>query len=134
MSRRTEAKQARRKRRRAAQDANWIPQDVLDDVVDNLDLADELERFDDRITERGWTFDDENSNDKGVAWFYERSADGAQGDGPLTTIWLSAEDNAEFVYLLLIGTTDGYRFDPEALFDHLDTIEAYRFGDPLPEF
>lgn len=111
-----------------------MPRDVLDDVVDNLDLADELERFDDRITARGWTFDDENSDEEGVAWFYEPSADGAEGDGAPTTIWLSAEDNAEFVYLLLIGTTDGYRFDPEALIDHLDTIEAYRFGDPPLEF
>lgn len=133
MSRRTDSKKARRNKRRASRDANWIPGPALDDVVDGLELADILEAFDERITERGWTFDDENSDERGAAWFYEPSADG-HDDGPPTTIWISAEDNAEWLYLLLVGTTDGYRFEPDAFFDHLDAIEAYRYGNPLPEF
>jgi hypothetical protein len=134
VSRRSEAKNARRKKRRAVQDANWIPEPVLDDVLDNLELADVLEHFDELVTQRGWTFDDENSHERGAAWFYEPSGPDNNDDGPLTTIWMNAEDNAEFVYLLLIGTTDGYQFEPDAFFEHLDTIEAYRSGEPLPEF
>jgi hypothetical protein len=123
----------RRNKRRAARDANWIPDEALDTVADGLELAEFLERFDELVTQRGWTFDDENSDERGAAWFYEPSESG-DADGPLTTIWISAQDNAEFVYLLLIGTTDGYRFEPDAFLEHLDAIEAYRSGDPLPEF
>ena len=133
MSRQTEAKKARREKRRAARDARWIPEPVLDEVADNLELADVLERFDELVTRRGWIFDDENSDERGAAWVYEPS-ESRTDDGPPTTIWISAEDNAEFVYLLLNGTTEGYRFEPDALLEHLDTIEAYRVGDPPPEF
>jgi hypothetical protein len=132
VSRRTEAKKARRDKRRAARDANWVPEEVLDEVVDNFELADVLEAFDTLVTQRGWTFDDENSDERGVAWFYEPSYHD-DFDGPATTIWIH-ESDSDWVYLLLVGTTDGYRFEPEALLEHLDTIEAYRYGDPLPEF
>lgn len=133
MSRRTDAKKARRQKRRAVRDARWIPDGVLDEVVDNLELADVLERFDELVTQRGWTLDDENSDERGAAWVYEPLAS-ATDDGPPTTIWISAEDNGEFVYLLLAGTTEGYRFEPDAFLEHLDAIEAYRDGDPPPEF
>jgi hypothetical protein len=133
VSRQTEAKNARRQKRRAVRDARWIPEPVLDDVADNLELADVLERFDELVTQRGWTFDDENSDERGAAWVHELPGSGTD-DGPPTTIWISAEDNAEFVYLLLTGTTEGYRFEPDAFLEHLDTIEAYRGGDPPPEF
>jgi len=133
VSRQTEAKKARRQKRRAVRDARWIPEPVLDDVVDNLELADVLERFDELVTQRGWIYDDENSDERGAAWVYEPLAS-ANGAGPPTTIWISAEDNGEFVYLLLTGTTEGYRFEPDALLEHLDAIEAYRDGDPPPEF
>jgi hypothetical protein len=133
VSRQTEAKKARREKRRAAKDARWIPEPVLDEVADNLEVADVLERFDELVTQRGWIFDDENSDERGAAWVYEPSESRTDGGLP-TTIWISAEDNLEFVYLLLNGTTEGYRFEPDALLEHLDTIEAYRVGDPPPEF
>jgi hypothetical protein len=133
VSRQTEAKKARREKRRAARDAGWIPEPVLDEVADNLELADVLERFDELVTQRGWIFNDENSDERGAVWVYETS-ESRTDDGPPTTIWISAEDDAEFVYLLLNGTTEGYRFEPDALLEHLDTIEAYRVGDPPPEF
>jgi hypothetical protein len=133
VSRQTEAKKARREKRRAAKDARWIPEPVLDEVADNFEVADVLERFDELVTQRGWIFDDENSDERGAAWVYEPSESRTDG-GPPTTIWISAEDNLEFVYLLLNGTTEGYRFEPDALLEHLDTIEAYRVGDPPPEF
>jgi hypothetical protein len=133
VSRQTEAKKARRQKRRAVRDARWIPDGVLDEVADNLELADVLERLDELVTQRGWTLDDENSDERDVAWVYE-PAPSATDDCPPTTIWITGEDNGEFVYLLLTGTTEGYRFEPDALLEHLDAIEAYRDGDPPPEF
>jgi hypothetical protein len=133
VSRQSEAKKARRKKRRATRDANWLPEDVVDDVADELELAEFLEYFDELIAQRGWTFDDENSDERGVAWVYEPSyADSEDYEGHPTTIWINA-DNADFVYLAFIGSREGYRFEPEALLEHLDMIEAYRLGDPAPD-
>lgn len=133
-SKKTEAKQARRKRRRAARDARWIPEDVLNDVVDNLDLADDLEDFDERVTQRGWTFDEELSDSESAIWFYPPSgADvGDEQRQPVTTIFISAADGGEMVHLVLVGRAEDYQFSPDEVFDHLDTIESYRLGDSLP--
>jgi hypothetical protein len=130
VSRRTDAKKARRDKRRAARDANWIPEDVLDDIVDGVDLVEDLERFDARITERGWTFDDEQSDQQFAIWFYPPS--GAEvGDGmePVTTIWLFAPENAELVHLVRVGTAEDVQLSPDEFFERIDAIEAYRSGD-----
>lgn len=132
MSRKTDAKKARRAKRLAAKDATWIPDSVLDENVDNLEMAEYLETFHELVTQRGWTYDDETSADTNVAWFYEPSV--GDGEGTFTTMWISAEDDAEYVWLMLTGTSDGYRFEPDALIEFLDAIEAYRAGDPLPTF
>lgn len=136
MSRRAEAKEARRKKRRAARDARWIPDDVLSDVVDSLDLADDLADFDERISERGWLFSDEFSDDNSALWFYPPSlAETTEDDvTPITTAVMFADDNAEIVHVLFAGAQNGYQFTTDELFDYLDTIEGYRLGDPLPEF
>jgi hypothetical protein len=134
VSRRTEAKKARRNKRRAVREVNWVPDAVLDDVTDTLELAHVLEAFDELVTKRGWTFDDENSDERGVAWFYEPScADNDDYEGPPTTIWIH-ESDVDWVYLLLVGTSEGYRFEPEAILEHLDVIEAYRLGESVPQF
>lgn len=133
-SKKAEAKKARRNKRRAARDSNWIPEEVLDDYVEDIETADYLESFHRLVTQRGWTYDDETSTDTNVAWFYQPSVEDRNGDGPYTTIWISAEDDADHVWLLLTGTSEGYRFEPEAFLEHLDAIEAYRAGDPLPAF
>lgn len=133
-SKKGEAKKARRRKRQGSRDARWIPDDVLEEVADDLELADVLEAFDELVTQRGWTFDEENSDERGVAWVYEPSyADNDDFDGSPTTIWIH-ESDSDWVYLLLIGTTEGFRFEPAALLEHLDTIEAYRLGDPEPQF
>jgi hypothetical protein len=134
VSRRTEAKKARRNKRRAGRDANWIPQDVLEDLTEEVELADVLEAFDELVTQRGWTLDDESSDERGVAWVYEPSHDNSdEYEGHPTTIWIH-ETESDWIYLVFIGSREGYRFEPEAILEHLDTIEAYRLGDPLPEF
>jgi hypothetical protein len=135
VSRQSDAKKARRNKRRATREARWLPEAVLGEVADEVELAEFLEYFDELVSQRGWIFDDETSTEDNVAWFYEPSVDGADDhEGPLTTIWMSAEDNAEWVSLLLIGTKEGYQFEPEAFLEHLETIEAYRLGDPAPTF
>ena len=137
MSRQSDAKKARRNKRRATRDTNWLPDNVLDDLLSTqAAIATDLEVFDQRITERGWTFDEDESDKDFAYWFYEPS--GADVDdeklAPATTIWMSAAEDAEIVHLMLAGTAEDSEFTPDVLFHHLDVIEAYRFGDPLPQF
>ena len=135
MSRQTEAKKARRQKRRAVRDARWIPEPVLDDVVDNLELADVLERFDELVAQRGWVFSEEFSDEESALWFWPPSLVEATGDEvtPVTTIVMFADD-AEIAHVMFVGTKDGYEFTIDELLDHLDLIEVYRVDDPLPEF
>jgi hypothetical protein len=133
VSRRSQAKQARRKKRRAVQDARWIPESVLDGFSDDIELAATLEQFDERITERGWVFEDEASDEESALWLYPPSAAEVGGDDVVdaTTILMTSDQVAHVVF---VGTADDYQFDLDELFDHLDVIEAYRLGQPLPEF
>ena len=136
MSRQTEAKKARRQKRRAVRDARWIPEPVLDDVVDNLELADVLERFDELVAQRGWVFSEEFSDEESALWFWPPSLVEATGDEvtPVTTIVMFADDDAEIAHVMFVGAKDGYEFTIDELLDHLDLIEVYRVDDPLPEF
>ena len=131
MSRRSEAKKARREKRRAVRDENWIPDAVLDEISDDVELVDDLESFDARIVERGWSFDDDQSDEEFVIWFYPPSGT-AVGDGlePVTTIWMHVAENAEFVHIILVGTADDHRLTLDRFFAHLELIEAFRAGDP----
>ena len=137
MSRRTEAKKARRTKRRAAKDASWIPDDVLDDVVaTQAAIATDLEAFDARITERGWTFDEDSSDEDFVFWFYEPSGADVDDDelAPVTTIWMAGDEGAGIVHLMLAGAAEDNEFTPDEFFEHVDVIEAYRVGDAPSEF
>jgi hypothetical protein len=137
VSRRTDAKKARRNKRRAAQGANWLPDGVLDELVTTqAAIATDLEAFDARVTERGWTFDEDESDEDFVFWFYEPSAGNVQRDdlAPATTIWMSAAEDAEIVHLMLVGTSESPEFTSEDFFGHVEAIEAYRLGDPRLEF
>jgi hypothetical protein len=135
-SKKAEAKKGRRNKRRAARGTNWIPQDVLDDAADNLELADVLERFDELVTLRGWVFSEEFSDEGSALWFWPPSMVEAVGDGvtPVTTIVMFADDDAEIANVLFVGTDEGYAFRTDELPDHLEVIEAYRLGDQLPQF
>jgi hypothetical protein len=127
---RADAKKARRSKRRAKRDANWVPETVLDAIVDDVELVEGLESFDAQIVERGWTFDDDQSDEEFVIWFYPPS--GAEvGDGfePVTTIWMHVTENAEFVHVVLVGTSGDLRMTPEEFFERIEGIEAYRSGD-----
>jgi hypothetical protein len=137
VSRRTDAKKARRNKRRAVREVNWLPDNVLDDLVTTqAAIATDLEVFDQRITVRGWTFYEDESDEDFVFWLYEPSGTAVDSDevAPVTTIWMSADEDAEIVHLMLAGTAEDSEFTPEELFEHLDVIEAYRVGDPPPAF
>jgi hypothetical protein len=130
VSRAAEAKKARRNKRRAKRDVNWIPDSVLDDIVDDVELVEDLESFDARITQRGWTFDEEQSDEEFVIWFYPPSgAEVGKGLEPVTTIWMHVAEDAEVVHTILVGTADDQPMTPDELFGRIDAIEAYRSGD-----
>ncbi len=150
MSKRTEAKEARRKKRRAARDANWMPAEVLDGLTDaysdDIEVAAELERFDGRITRRGWTFDEEFSDEGFASWYYAPSAEEVDEPHlePVTRICASANDNGDLpdgapafpqgVSVVLVGADEICVVTPDELFEHLEGIESHRAGDPPPVF
>ena len=137
MSRRSEAKKSRRNKRRAAQGANWLPENVLDEIVTTqAAIATDLDAFDARITERGWAFDEDESDEDFAFWFYGPSGIEVDEDilAPVTTVWMSAAEDAEIVHLMLAGTADEHEFTAAEFFEHLDTIEAHRTGDQPPGF
>ena len=151
MSKPSAAKKSRRRRRRAARDDRWVPDGVLQQLPDaddeGLRLTPEVLEFDARITQRGWTFDEEFSSEDFVSWFFAPSAATFSDESvePVTRIWLTLPDDLpgdddfpNTAHVLLVGAEEGvgsdYRFAPDELFNRLDAIEAYRFGDPRPLF
>ena len=127
---RAQEKRARRTKRRAKRDANWIPDAVLEEMVDGVELVEGLEGFDARIIKRGWTFDDDQSDEEFVIWFYPPSgAEVGEGFEPVTTIWMHVTENAELVHVILVGTAGDQRLTPDEFFEKIDAIEAYRSGD-----
>jgi hypothetical protein len=109
---------------------------VFDALSDDIELAAVLEGFDSRITERGWEFDDENSDDESALWTFPPStADVGDDDvAAATTVVLIADEDAEIAHVVFAGTADDYQFNLDELFDCIDRIEAYRVGDAIPSF
>jgi len=137
VSRRTEAKKARRNKRRATREVSWLPDNELEGLVTTqAAIATDLEAFDQRVTERGWTFDDDESDEDFVFWFYEPSAADVHADdvAPVTTAWMSADEDAEIVHVMLAGAAESSEFTPEEFFERIDAIEAYRRGGPPLQF
>jgi hypothetical protein len=137
VSRKSDAKKARRRKRQAVRNDRWLPDTVMDSLSDDIELAAILEAFDKRITERGWVFDDELSDEESALWFYPPShADVTEPDdlASVTTIVLTAADGGDVAHVVFVGTADDYQFDLDELFDAVDAVEAFRLGDPAPVF
>ena len=136
MSRRSDQKKARRKKRQAARDRAWLPAGVLDE----LEIAADLEAFDARLTERGWVFAEDVDDETGVVWFWPPSEveDTKGGDTDeavnVTVILLTPDDGGEIAHVVFAGMSDDYQFNLDELFEHIEAIEAYRIGDPVPVF
>lgn len=139
MSRRSDQKKARRKKRRAARDQTWLPEGMGERVAE---VVADLEEFDARLTERGWQFNDPEhpDDDVGVSWFWPPSfvdEDGREDDDDAmraTVIALLEDEGGEIAHVLLAGTADDYQFDLGELLENLDVVEGYRAGDPPPVF
>ncbi len=132
MSKRGDAKKARRKKRQAAVRVPAVIMDQLAAIPDGI-VAD-LAEFDERITARGWTFDEEESNDDYAVWFFEPSGAEVADGLPVTSLWLDAAEDGAIVRVVLVGTTAQHPFTHPQLFRQLDAIEAYRAGDTVPQF
>lgn len=145
MSRNSQAKKARRKKRQTTREARWIPAEAtgaLDDPAAQLLSA--AEKFDEWIVSRGWTFDEENSAEGLATWFYEPSAieiedEDEDEDEPVTRVWFTVnggeDDFPNAVNAVLVGSDedDGvFTFSPDLLVERVAEIEAYRPGDPRP--
>lgn len=145
MSRDSQAKKARRKKRKATRQS-WAP----DEVVGGLDtsgldehaaqLLSAAEKFDEFLVDRGWTFDEANTAEGLATWFFEPSA--VEGDGeaePVTRVWFTVtgadDDFPHAVHAVLVGSEEGdgiYTLSPELLVERVAELEAYRPGDPEP--
>ena len=145
MSRQSDAKKARRKKRQAGRDARWIPDQVMESIVgDDFDdeLGQAVETFDQWLVSRDWTFDSEYSTETLLSWYYSPSAievDDEQVE-PVTRIWITvagaADDFPDGVTAVLVGTGQGqgalYTVAPEALLANIEAVEAYRPGAAVP--
>jgi len=136
VSKQSDAKKARRRKRQAARDTRLVPHEMVDQLADIPEaVVADLAEFDDRITARGWTFDEEQSNDDYAVWFYEPSGAQVQDGLPVTSLWLDAAEDGEIVRVVFVGSVERYEFTHEELLDGaLDVIEGYRHGAELPTF
>ncbi|MEX3653531.1 MULTISPECIES: hypothetical protein [Mycolicibacterium] len=136
MSKQSDAKKARRRKRQAARDTRLVPHEMVDQLADIPEaVVADLAEFDDRITARGWTFDEEQSNDDYAVWFYEPSGAQVQDGLPVTSLWLDAAEDGEIVRVVFVGSVERYEFTHEELLDGaLEVIEGYRHGAELPTF
>ncbi|MCZ8382139.1 hypothetical protein O6P37_25040 [Mycobacterium sp. CPCC 205372] len=127
MSRRTEAKKARRRKRRTVREERRLGGEVLS-----------LEAVDEVLTDRGWEFDVENSTDDIATWFFPPSGVEIIGDTveSVTRIWLGADDEDTW-HVIFVGAgaeSVDYVFTADSLLENLEAIEQYRHGDPAPAF
>jgi len=131
-----DAKKARRRKRQATRGQAGIPDDVSQRVAE---IVSDLEDFDARLTERGWVFGDDSDEvdeEVGVLWFWPPSyAEVADSEmATATVIALIEAEGGDIAHVVFVGADDDYQFGLEELFEHIETIEAYRIGEPLPVF
>jgi hypothetical protein len=133
VSRQSDAKKARRKKRKAVQ---RLPADQ-----DYNAIGDAVAELDDWLAERGWVLDDDTVANL-VSWVYPPSAvDGGDENAErVTRMWITVAENDEEVVLefgaLLVGAGGGdeaYVLDPANLAHDVAALEAYRPGLERPE-
>ncbi len=144
MSRQSDAKKARRRKRRAARDATWIEAPVYDELLDDVgadEISDAVARIDEWMTDRGWVLDTDNLADV-VSWVYPASAREFENPDlePVTRVWITVEEDDEQVVLefgaALVGfggDDEAYILSPDNLADDVVGLEDYRAGMARPE-
>lgn len=145
MSRQSDAKRARRRKRQATRDSSWIAAPVFEELRadESADaIGDAVAGIDEWISGRGWVFDAENAQDL-VSWVYPPSA--AEFDDedcePVTRIWITVAEGDDEVVLefgaVLVGAgrdDESHLLDPDSLAEEVAALEGYRPGSPKPEF
>lgn len=144
MSRKSHAKQARRRKRQATRDANWIPEPLFEELLAADEEFDEISEalggIDEWISARGWVLDSQHVDDV-VSWVYPPSAVEFADENrePVTRVWITVSEDDDEVALefgaALVGfggDDDAYALDPDGLADHIAALEAYRPGLPRP--
>lgn len=149
MSKNSQTKKARRKKRIATRSDRRLSDDVVNafdtPALDEhaAELLSAAEKFDEFLVSRGWTFDEENVAEGLATWFYEPSAtagDDADPDAePVTRVWFTftgAEDDfPHAVHTILVGSNEDsgyYTLSPDLLVERIAELESYRAGDPEP--
>lgn len=137
MSRHSDAKTARRRKRQAARSPDRIPAAAGEQVAEELEIAADLEDFDDRLIARGWVSVEDVDDGVSIAWYWPPSdaeVDDEDEQATATVILLTPDDGGEVAHAVFVGTSDDYQFGLDELFEYLDAIEAYRIGNPLSRF
>lgn len=157
MSRSSEAKRARRRKRHAGRDSTWVPealfgellaeraQDAEEDAGPDAGpeaVADAVAAVDEMMTGRGWVLDEASIGNDLVSWVYPPSAvePADRSVEPVTRMWIAVHEDDSEVELTFGATLAGsgpaddgpHRLDPDRLADALAALEAYRAGDPPP--
>ncbi len=137
MSRQSDAKKARRRKRQAAR--TTASADVR--AADESDpIGEAIAGIDEWIGARGWVLDAETGADL-VSWFYPPSAADVDDDDrePVTRVWITIDEDDDEVVLefgaVLVGMTaedEAYLLDPDTLADDIAELEGYRLGSPRP--
>jgi hypothetical protein len=123
VSRQSDKKKARRKKRQAAKGPRRMVRETDLDVVDA------------ELVERGWEFDIEHSTDEMATWYFPPSGIDTDDETveTVTRIWLTDDEQW---HVILVGSGDDgldYIFDADELLENLDAVEAYRHGGPAFE-
>lgn len=143
MSRKSDAKKARRRKRQATRDASWLPVPVVERILADEDRLDAIDaavaEIDDWLSPRGWVLDTDNTDV--VSWYFPASVAEFDDDDiePVTRIWIALEEDDDEVVLefgsVLVGfrpDDEPYVLDPDTLAVDIDALEAYRSGLPRP--
>ena len=158
MSRKSDAKKARRRKRQAERAAGWVPEPAYRELVDGgafddegdddeeefSDVADAVADFDEWMAERGWLLDTEQCGQDVFTWIYPPSVV-AEPDGttyPVTRTFIgveTADDSDDIVLVLgvvLVGMAEVDEsligLQPEELLAIIDLVEDYRPGMHVP--
>ena len=124
MSRNSEAKKARRKKRLSGRGPVSAREPLFDDGPEGSEYDEEYDEEHDEehdeivaavgevsrwIGGRGWVLDVENSGDDLVTWVYPPSAAELGDDDlePLTRVWLALEEDADAVTIVMGATLVG---------------------------
>ena len=133
MSRNSQAKKARRRKRQAARAADRMPDGLSEEFADIAAAVAEINAW---LVDRGWLLDEDTSDDDLLNWVYPPSAAEVAGDAePVSRIWIRLEEDDDAVTLEMgavrVGADgeDGvYLLDQGLLIAQVEELESYRVG------